>query len=273
MTDGDIISCGGLGSSPPDRRDTNLGQESKNLRLSRISTLWSVVCQAHQAGTEEARPAQESLLNRYSGAVRRYLRAAVGDADAADDLFQEFAVRFLKGNLAGADAQRGRFRNFVKGVLFHLIADYHKRCKRSKQRRPLLAKLPEPMARPASLRDSEREFLTSWRDELLARAWVALEEVERREGRPWFTVLRFRADHPELRSPQLAEHLSASLNKPLSPAGVRQLLHRARDRFADLLLDEVMQSLADPSPDQVEQELTDLGLLEYCRPALTRPKP
>ena len=52
--------------------------------------------------------------------------------------------------------------------------------------------------------------------------------------------------------------------------GVRQTLHRARERFADLLLDEVIQSLDHPDAERLEQELIDLALLEYCRPALER---
>jgi hypothetical protein len=57
---------------------------------------------------------------------------------------------------------------------------------------------------------------------------------------------------------------------PLTPAGLRQLLHRAREKFADLLFDEVVQALEAPTPEQIEEELLDLGLLYYCRPALDR---
>ncbi|MBV8265921.1 MAG: hypothetical protein JO252_06210, partial [Planctomycetaceae bacterium] len=47
----------------------------------------------------------------------------------------------------------------------------------------------------------------------------------------------------------------------------RQALHRARERFADLLIDQVANTLGD---SDVEQELIDLGLIDYCRPALRR---
>lgn len=249
-------------------RGYNVGvdQESKDLRLSRISTLWSLVCEAH-GGTGAARTAQEKLLERYGGAVRRYLLGAVRDPDTADELFQEFAVRFLNGNLAGADPERGQFRGFVKGVLFHLVADFYKRRQRHT---PLPADTPEPMAGPPSLLDSEREFLTSWRDELLARSWAALKDGEQHTGQPWFTVLRFRADHPEMRSQHMAEALSRSMGKPLSAAGVRQMLHRARDKFTELLLDEIVQSLSEPTQERIDQELIELGLAEYCRPAANR---
>src|SRR5262249_51881621 len=110
----------------------------------------------------------------------------------------------------------------------------------------------------------------SWCDELLARAWAALASLEARTGQPFHAVLRFRADHPELRSPRMAEQLTARLGRPFTPAGVRQTLHRAREKFAELLLDEVTHFLENPTAEQLEQELLELGLLDYCRPALER---
>ena len=58
------------------------------------------------------------------------------------------------------------------------------------------------------------------------------------------------------------------LQKYLAHAGVRQILHRARERFAKLLLAEVQSSLDTLVCERVEAELVDVGLLEYCRPAL-----
>ena len=60
--------------------------------LSRIETLWSVVRQAHDDGSEVARTAQDELLERYGGAARRYLLAALREENAADEVFQEFAL-------------------------------------------------------------------------------------------------------------------------------------------------------------------------------------
>jgi hypothetical protein len=46
------------------------------------------------------------------------------------------------------------------------------------------------------------------------------------------------------------------------------MVHRARKRFAGALVDEVLNSLNPPTQEHLEEELRDLGLLEYCRPAL-----
>jgi RNA polymerase sigma-70 factor (ECF subfamily) len=241
--------------------------ENLSQRLSLIPTLWSLVRRAHQGPTGDVTSARQQLLERYGGAVHRYLRKLLHDADAADEVFQEFALQLLHGELRGADPQHGRFRNFVKGTLFHLVADYRK------EQREWPGPLPVDSAALGGHREeveSDRQLVESWCDELLARAWAALAQVEADTGQPFYAVLRFRADHPEMRSPQLAEQLAAQLGRPFTAAGVRQALHRAREKFADLLLDEVTHSLENPTAEQVVQELADLGLLDYCRPALER---
>jgi RNA polymerase sigma-70 factor (ECF subfamily) len=239
-----------------------------DLRLSAIATRWTVVSQANQGAGPEAGAAQQAVLDRYGGAIRRYLAGAARDPDAADELYQEFAYRLLNGDLRGADRRRGRFRDFVKGVLFHLVADYHARKQR--QPRPLPPDYAEAAVESVPLAGEEEAFLTSWRDELLARSWAALAEIEKASGQSHYTVLRFRADHPDLASGQMADRLGPVLNRRLTAAGVRQALHRAREKFADLLLDEVARDLDDPTPEHLEDELNTLGLLDHCRPALER---
>jgi RNA polymerase sigma-70 factor (ECF subfamily) len=232
--------------------------------LNDILTLWPLVRQAHPAGGEAAREARQELLARYGGAVRRYLLAALRDVDAAEELFQVFACRLLQGKLAGADRARGRFRDFVKGVLSHLIADHH--CERRRRPHSLAEEPPCSAAAAGSLAEADRELGEAWRAALLARAWAGLAALERGGGNPWYTTLRLRARHPELRSPELAERLGAVLGRPVTAAGARQMLHRAREKFAELLLYEVRQSLEGPTAERLEEELRELGLYRYCYP-------
>ena len=63
------------------------------------------------------------------------------------------------------------------------------------------------------------------------------------------------------------------IGKAVTPEWVRKRLHVAREKFTDLLLDEVARSLEDPAAEDLEQELIDLGLHEYCRAALARRRP
>jgi RNA polymerase sigma-70 factor (ECF subfamily) len=237
---------------------------SAEQHLSHISTLWTLVYKAHCGQQEAVTAAQRVLMERYGGAVQRYLRAALRDADAADELFQEFCLRFLRGDFRRADPERGRFRSFVKTALFHLVVDHQKR------RAPQSLAGHEPAWTPPPVSDVEREFLASWRAELMDRAWLGLAEIEHRSGQPYFTVLRARTEQPLLSSSALAREVGGRLGKTYTVAGVRQALHRARTKFTELVLLEVTQSLEAPSAEALEQELLDLGLLEYCRTALDR---
>ena len=104
----------------------------------------------------------------------------------------------------------------------------------------------------------------------MAKAWAALDRAQARTGQPFADVLRLRVQQSDLRSPQLAEELSVRLGRPVTAGWVRQNLHRARDLFVDALVIEVERSLEDPSPERLEEELEELGLLDRCRPALKR---
>ncbi len=237
-------------------------------RLSQIMTLWSMVEEAHGPDADAATAARQRLLQRYGGAVKQYLLGAMRDPEAAEEMTQEFALRLLDGKYKGADPGRGRFRIFVKGVLAHVIADFYRR--RQVQPRPLPLDMEEAQIQGRDPADADPLFIESWREAVLSRTWQALGEVEAQTGQPFYTVLRFRVDRPDLRSTQMAEELAVKLGKPLTAAGVRQTLHRARDRFAELMLDEVAQTLGRSAEEDLEQELIELNLLKYCQEALSR---
>ncbi len=238
-------------------------------RLSRISTCWSQVFQA-QKGPEQAVPeVQQALLLRYSNGMYRYALAALKSPDAAEEVLQEFALCLVRGDFRKASPRGGRFRDLVRTVLFHLIVNHQ----RERQRQARFVPLAEPEAAAVeSPPEAEAAFVRLWRDELLYRAWEGLAEAERQGAPPVHTVLRLRVEHPEWSSEALAAEAGKCLGKEITAPGLRQVLHRAREKFADLLLEEVSRSLGDPGPDQVEQELGDLELLVYCRPALDRRK-
>jgi RNA polymerase sigma-70 factor (ECF subfamily) len=235
--------------------------------LSQIATMWTVVRKAHEGHAETTTEAQQQLVERYSPAIYRYLLASVRDPDVASDLFQEFALRLVRGDFRRADPQRGRFRDFLKTTLYHLIVDHQRRGRR---RGASLEPALEPAAQEQSLVESDREFIASWRAELLNQAWQALEEFENRTGQVLYTVLRYRTDHADERSEQMAARLSETLGKPVTAGWVRKRLLLARDKLADLLLDEVARYLGASELEEVTQELIEVGLLEYCRPALER---
>jgi RNA polymerase sigma factor (sigma-70 family) len=241
----------------------------EDFHLSMINTAWTVVRQAHGNQTVGVESAQRILLERYGGAIRRYALAALRNEDAADEVFQEFALKFVRGEFGKVDPERGRFRAFVKTVVYRLIVDYQRRKKKRIIETPMHSNIAEPVA-GADEGEDDQLFRVSWRAELLDRCWKSLEESERDGGKPYYTVMRYRVDHPDVHSPELAAGLSKKLGKSINAGAVRVLLHRAREEFAGVLMQEVMDSLANNSLDEAEQELIELGLIDYCRPALDR---
>jgi DNA-directed RNA polymerase specialized sigma24 family protein len=236
--------------------------DSLNQHLSRISTLWSLLQQAHAGPDDAATAAQRVLMQRYLGAVYHYLLGALRDQGAAEELLQEFAARFLRGDFRRADPRRGRFRDYVKTALIHLVND-HRRAERARPG-PLPSDLAGPSA--ADAEDDARRFLDSWREELLTQTWAALAE-----GHPtFFAVLDFHVRQPDVTSAQMAAELSTRLGKPCTAGQVRVTLHRARAKFAELLVEEVARSLGRPEAAELVQEIRDLDLLKYCRNALER---
>jgi RNA polymerase sigma factor (sigma-70 family) len=228
-------------------------------RLSQIATRWSVLAQAHGEDAGGVTVAQRALLRTYSGAVYRYLLGAVRDPDAAADLAQEFAVRFLRGDFRRADPGRGRFRNYLKTALSHLATDHQKARRAAPQ--ALKADAPAPVWTSIE----ETDFLASCRDDLLDRAWKALDRVQ-----PLFAAaLRLRVQDPEMTSARMAEEIGSRLGRPVTPDLARKSLQRAREKYADLLLGEVCGSGMD-EPGELEEELRALDLLRYCRSALDR---
>lgn len=231
-------------------------------RLSRIETLATMIRQAHVDIPEIRTSAQAQMLERYSSAVHRYLVGATHDEGLADELFQEFAVRFLRGDFRHFQPERGRFRQYLKSSLSRLVSEYRTR----RQPLPTTPLDADLVQRP----EAEVEFQGAWRSELFAGAWTRLQEYELSSGQPDFTVLHYRMQHPELRSQQLAAALAPTLGPHVDVNWMRKRLHHARNKFADALLEQVAQSLTEPSQAALAEELAELELLEFCRTALER---
>ncbi len=238
---------------------------SDSSRLSQIETLWSMVYTAHTDSGEKRSDAQHALLARYAAAIQRYLLGALKDQTAADDAYQDFAVKFLRGDFRNADPEKGRFRNFLKVVLSRLVADHYRRGIR-RPTRPLDSTIQVPDESEQEQR--EQEFLTVWRDEMLTRAWRDLATEEAETGKPWMRVLKLRVENPDWRSEQLAAALAEQTGEECTAARLRVTLHRSRERFSNYLIQAVTETLPTATLDAIEEELAELELLQYCAAAI-----
>jgi DNA-directed RNA polymerase specialized sigma24 family protein len=239
------------------------GRSHRPARLDEIATDWSLLRLAHQQTVTGAGPARDALALRYNGAIRGYVGALVKDAQDADELAQEALLRILRGDFARADPQRGRFRDFLKVAVHNLVRTYWNRKQRRAGKNVDVAQVAVADAGDPF---SDAEWTARWQRSVLQLTWSALETHQRdHPGSIAWTLLRLRADHPDDDSTQLAARLSEAIGRSVRPATLRQHLRRARLRFAQLLIEEVARGLDEPTPQRVEEELVEVGLLEYVR--------
>ena len=68
--------------------ETHMHDHEIQQHLSQIATHWTMLRQAHGGAADEAVAARQALMERYCGAVFRYLLRAVRDPSVAEDLTQ-----------------------------------------------------------------------------------------------------------------------------------------------------------------------------------------
>jgi len=239
-------------------------------RLSQLTTRWSVIFQACHGPDDADKAAQAQVLERYCGAIYRYVLRALGDPDLADEACQEFAYRFMRGDFRHADPAKGRFRDYVRKAVIHLLREFHRERKARARIAPLEGEEAKAPPSPTPIDVHEAEFMGLWRKELINRAWDEMELEQSATGPPYFAALWLKAEEPDITAAALAERLRSSGKGDYSAAAVRQVLHRSREIFAEKLLAEVGRSILSDDPDSLAEELAELDLLTYCGQALKR---
>lgn len=231
--------------------------------LEEIETQWSLVARAHEGSECSSVEARRVLVLRYSPAVRSYVGALMQNDHDADDLAQDVCKRLMQGDFACATPERGRFRDLLKVAVRNMVRTYWSRQKRRQGMSIDIEQLGEEQAQEDP---DDATWLTTWRDSILDLAWKALKDYElRTPGALAYTLLKLRAENPDCDSAGLAKFLSAKIGKEWKPDAVRQQLRRARLRFAQFLVEEIATNISNPTPERIEQELIDVGLIEYVR--------
>ncbi len=219
---------------------------SQTSQIGNISTRLSIV----------AEPG--AIIQRYGGAIRAYLDALLGP-DGAEDVAGEMAVKILQGEFAGWGPGNGRFRDYLKTAVHHAAIDWRRRQARERrvQLRDLSA-IPDPADPSTDL------WLQLWRGALLSAILEKLKaHEERHTDNVFYTVVRILAEGDAEKSSDLARRLTGATGRDYGAANARKQAERARKMLTRLLLEEVGQTLPEPTPQQVEDELRTLGLLRY----------
>jgi len=223
--------------------------------LDRISTRWSEI---HDV---------EHFLVRYSASVRRYLEAMLGPGPDADDVCQEFFLRVVKTGFVRASAHRGRFRDYLKTSVRNAALSHLR--KKQTEARTTGDHFLEDTIPDISESDVDRAWLADWRNVLLGRAWQELESHQQRSpGNLFHTVLRLSVDHADEDSTALGGRASKLAGRPLRADAYRKQLSGARRLFAQLLVSELAETLQDPTPENLEEELVETGLSLHVMPFL-----
>ncbi len=247
-----------------DLAENTMSINSDNSRLSRITTNWDEIfdCQRGERRDDAAAQARNAILLRYGNSIYRYILGASRNCDVADDLAQEFALRFVRGDYRNVDPSKGRFRDYLKTSLRNLVTDHFRKKPTTELSSSAADRLVDDSA-TNQLAALEQEFQIHWRQEILSHAWIELREFEAHRQNHFYTVLHFRAENPQASSSEIAAAISASMDRTVSAEWVRQNLHRARQKFAELLIAEVRESLISQDEDSIQDELKELGLQKY----------
>lgn len=238
-----------------DRHESQLAS-----RLEGIDTRWSLIRDAHAAGgPQTATAARQALVLRYAKSIRRYVGGMVKSQADADELAQDVVMRLMKGDFGGADPNRGRFRDLLKTAVRNMVHNHWTKANRRKTADADLTLIGREDA-------DDPIWTAEWQANVLGHAWAALKEFERKNpASTAHTLLRLRAEFPDATSDDLAAKLSSKTKAAVKADACRQMLRRARLRFAEALVTEIGIGLADPTPARVAEELAALGLLEYVK--------
>jgi RNA polymerase sigma-70 factor (ECF subfamily) len=227
------------------------------------STSWTVVAQAREPNSPEARQALAALCQAYWYPMYAFVRRRGHSAHEAEDLTQGFFADLLaRDSLKEVDPSKGKFRSFLLAALQHFLSnqrDRDQRLKRGGKIPHLSLDFHEAENRyqrePGHVETPERLFQRRWALTLLARVLEELEcEVNCEHKGPLFERLK-----PTLMGESdAASYAQIGTALGMSAGAVKVAAHRLRKRFRALLQEEISRTLADPGDFQ--EEINELFL-------------
>jgi RNA polymerase sigma-70 factor (ECF subfamily) len=241
------LDCG----VPVDDRVTSLtsgGGTGQNGRAAFATTHWSVVLTA-QERSPAADAALEKLCRTYWWPLYGFVRRNGFGPEEAQDLTQGFFALLLeRRDLDVVRREKGRLRSYLLVSLKNFLAKARRReltLKRGEGR--ALVPLDELLARehadlePADNLTADKIYERRWALTLLEQVLTRLESEYRSAGNEkLFDCLKeFLSDEPGRRSQaEVAAELGITEN------AVKQAFHRLRQRYRQLLRDEIAQTVA-----------------------------
>jgi RNA polymerase sigma-70 factor (ECF subfamily) len=225
------------------------------------ATHWTVVLTAAR-GRESAHAEQAlaELCQTYWYPLYAYLRRHGERAETAEDLTQSFIMRLLSPKfLANVDRQKGRFRAFLLASLKNFLAD--ERDREQAQRRgggqtiisiDGLAAEARYRLEPSDQLTPEKLFDRQWALSVLQSVLVEMQQESAAAGKSAL----FAAIQPTLTDRGAAPYSVIGAKLGMSEGAVKAAAYRLRQRFRELLIAHIAQTVADPN--EIEDEIRDL---------------
>jgi RNA polymerase sigma-70 factor (ECF subfamily) len=224
------------------------------------TTHWSLVLAARDRAEPGARDALASLCDTYWYPLYAYVRRRGHGPDDAHDMTQEFFARLLeKDFLAGVERSKGKFRSFLLAACNHFLANEHDRARAKKRgggRRVLSLGAADAEGRyraePADALTAEKLFERRWALALLQQVMARLrDEFEAKgKGRQFDGLRGFLVGEKGAGYRRAADELG------LSEGAVKVAVHRLRQRYRELLHEEIGRTVG--APDEIAEEIRDL---------------
>lgn len=221
-----------------------------------LTTHWSVVLAAGQGEAPGAQAALEKLCRTYWYSLYAYVRREGYNGPDAQDLTQEFFARLLAKNYLGQVApQKGKFRSFLLAALRHFLSDQRDRDRALKRGGgaecfSLDAQSAEERYRlePVERMDAEKIYERRWAMTLLEQALTRLRSEALAAGKAeQFESLRgFVAGENDVSCSEAAATLG------LSESAVKSVVHRLRQRYRELVREEIAHTVTDPAEIDTE---------------------
>jgi RNA polymerase sigma-70 factor (ECF subfamily) len=203
------------------------------------------------------------LCGTYWYPIYAYFRRSGKDSHDAEDLTQGFFARLLeKKTFSAADPGKGKLRTFLLTCAGNFMKDEHGRAEARKRGGGMLESFDAARAEGRYAKEPVDDLSP---DRLFQRRW-ALTVVENslRELRVELTgqgkaetfealrpFLGFGSD-PERRY----EDIAAALGVPVGT--LKNQVFRLRERWRQLLFDQVAETLDKPTPEEIKGELKEL---------------
>jgi RNA polymerase sigma factor (sigma-70 family) len=223
------------------------------------TTRWSLVMEA-QGQSPAAQGALEQVCQIYWRPIYAFLRRDGRAIEDAQDLTQGFFAQLLeRGDFAAVRREKGRLRSYLLGSLKHFLANERRRAmsvKRGEGRAVISLdelRAEEGAQFEAQELSADRIYDRRWAltvlDQVFARLKSECEKLERTGLYERLTGLL--ADDPGgLSQAEIAREFGMTEN------AVKQAFHRLRQRYRQLLREEVAHTVATPA--NIEDELREL---------------